>query len=95
MTSTTTEAPHTDSTAARLKTFFERIERLDSEKAGLAEDIKQVFAEAKGQGYETKIMKEVLRLRKLDTAERQERETLIDLYMSQLGMGVPHTQKPA
>jgi uncharacterized protein (UPF0335 family) len=72
--------------AGQLKSFVERIERLEEEKKGLADDIRDVFAEAKGQGFDTKVLRQVIRLRKKDTAERQEEEALLDLYMHALGM---------
>ena len=70
----------------QLKSFVERIERLEEEKKGIADDIRDVFAEAKGQGFDTKIMRQVIRLRKKDNAERQEEEALLDLYLHALGM---------
>jgi uncharacterized protein (UPF0335 family) len=70
----------------QLKSFVERIERLEEEKKGIADDIRDVFAEAKGQGFDTKVMRQVIRLRKKDAAERQEEEALLDLYMHALGM---------
>jgi uncharacterized protein (UPF0335 family) len=70
----------------QLKSFVERIERLEEEKKGISDDIRDVFAEAKGQGFDTKIMRQVIRLRKKDTAERQEEEALLDLYLHALGM---------
>lgn len=72
--------------AGQLKSFVERIERLEEEKKGIADDIRDVFAEAKGQGFDTKILRQVIRLRKKDTAERQEEEALLDLYLHALGM---------
>jgi uncharacterized protein (UPF0335 family) len=69
-----------------LKSFIERIERLEEEKAALAADIREVYSEAKGQGFDTKIMRKVVGLRKLDTADRQEQDAILDLYMSALGM---------
>jgi uncharacterized protein (UPF0335 family) len=69
----------------RLKSFFERIERLEEDKAAIAGDIKEVFAEAKGEGFDVKIIRKVLRLRKQDKAKRQEEEALIDLYLSAIG----------
>jgi uncharacterized protein (UPF0335 family) len=71
----------------RLKSFIERVERLEEEKAALAADIREVYSEAKGEGFDTKIMRQVVRLRKLDTAERQEHDAILDLYLSALGMG--------
>ncbi len=72
--------------SGQLKSLVERIERLEEEKKAIADDIRDVFAEAKGQGFDTKIMRQVIRLRKKDTAERQEEEALLDLYLHALGM---------
>ena len=72
--------------AGQLKSLVERIEKLEEEKAALGADIKEVYAEAKGQGFDTKIIRQIVRLRKLDAAERQEQEAIIDLYLSALGM---------
>jgi uncharacterized protein (UPF0335 family) len=69
-----------------LRSFIERIERLEEEKAALTADIREVYAEAKGQGFDTKIMRQVVRLRKLDRADRQEQEAMLDLYLGALGM---------
>jgi uncharacterized protein (UPF0335 family) len=71
--------------AERLRSFIERVERLEEEKAVIAGDVKEVYAEAKGEGYDTKTLRQVIRLRKMDRAERQEREALLDLYLSALG----------
>jgi uncharacterized protein (UPF0335 family) len=73
-------------TPAKLKSFIERIERLEGEKAELAEDIREVYAEAKGEGFDTKIMRAVIRLRKLEVQERREQDELIDTYRKALGM---------
>lgn len=73
-------------TAEQLRSYIERIERLEEEKAGIAADIRDVFAEAKGNGFDVKTMRQVLRLRKLDKDERDEQETLLDLYLHALGM---------
>jgi uncharacterized protein (UPF0335 family) len=70
----------------QLRTIVERIERLEEEKQAIADDIKEVYAEAKGNGYDTKILRQVVRLRKQDSAERQEQEALLDLYLHALGM---------
>jgi uncharacterized protein (UPF0335 family) len=70
----------------QLKSIVERIERLEEEKQALADDIKEVYAEAKGNGFDTKTLRQVVRLRKQDAAERMEREALLDLYMHALGM---------
>lgn len=70
----------------QLKSFINRIERLNEERAALSADIKEVFAEAKGTGFDTKIMRVVLQLRKLDKADFQEREAMTDLYLTALDM---------
>ncbi|QND61462.1 DUF2312 domain-containing protein [Mesorhizobium huakuii] len=72
--------------AGQLRALIERIERLDEEKKTIAEDIKEVFAEAKGTGFDTKAIRTILRLRKKDQAERQEEDAILDLYMAALGM---------
>ena len=72
--------------ADQLKSFVERIERLEEEKQTIADDIKDVYAEAKANGYDTKIMRQVVRIRKQDKSEREEMEALLDLYMQALGM---------
>ena len=75
--------------AERLRSVVERIERLEEEKAALAADIREVFAEAKGTGFDTKIMRQVIKLRKMDRADVEEQETLLDLYCRALGMREP------
>jgi uncharacterized protein (UPF0335 family) len=72
--------------AGQLKSLVERIERLEEEKTALTSDIREVFAEAKGHGFDTKIMRQVIRIRRLDKADRQEQEAILDLYLSALGM---------
>ena len=72
--------------AEELKQFIERIERLEEEKAGIAGDIKDVFAELKGRGFDAKAVRQILRIRKKDHAERQEEEAILELYMQALGM---------
>ncbi len=69
----------------KLKSLIERIERLEEDKAAVANDLKEVYAEAKGEGFDTKIVRKVVRLRKQDTAKRQEEEALVDLYLSAIG----------
>jgi uncharacterized protein (UPF0335 family) len=77
----------TESVAAdQLKAFIERIERLEEEKAGIAGDIKDVYAEAKGNGFDTKVLRKIIAMRKRDYAERQEEEAILELYMQALGM---------
>lgn len=73
-------------TAEELRQFIERIEQLESEKADIAEQCKEVFAEAKGRGYDTKVMRKVIALRKLKPDERAEMEAILDMYQSALGM---------
>lgn len=69
----------------RLRTIVQRIERLEQEKAEVIEQIKEVFAEAKGAGFDVKILRKVVRLRKQDRAKRQEEEAILDLYLSAIG----------
>lgn len=77
----------TESVAAdQLKAFIERIERLEEEKAGIAGDIKDVYAEAKGNGFDVKALRTIIRLRKQDADERAEQETILETYMQALGM---------
>ncbi len=70
----------------RLKSFIERIERLEEERRTLSEDIKEVYAEAKGTGFDTKIMRQIVRLRRMDKDDLDEQETLLDIYKRALGM---------
>ena len=70
----------------RLQSFVERLERLEEEKAALSEDIKEVYSEAKFGGFDIKIMRQIVRLRKMNTADRREQEELLDLYKNALGM---------
>ena len=79
---------------AQLKSFIERIERLEEEKRALGEDIKEVYAEAKGSGFEPKIMRQIIRIRKMDKEEHDEQETLLDLYNQALNM-VPESRSIA
>jgi len=71
---------------AQLKSFIERIERLEDEKRALGEDIKEVYAEAKGSGFDPKIMRQIIRIRRMDKEEHDEQETLLDLYKRALNM---------
>ena len=71
---------------AQLKSFIERIERLEEEKRALGEDIKEVYAEAKGTGFEPKIMRQLVKIRKMDKDEHDEQESLLDLYKRAIGM---------
>jgi uncharacterized protein (UPF0335 family) len=70
----------------QLKAFVERIERLEEEKKAIADDIKDVFAEAKGNGYDVKALRSVIRLRKQDVDERKEHEAILETYLHALGM---------
>jgi uncharacterized protein (UPF0335 family) len=72
--------------AGELRAFVERIERLEEDKKTIAEDIKEVYAELKGTGFDTKAVRTIIRLRKKDQAERQEEESILDLYKSALGI---------
>jgi len=72
--------------AGQLRALVERIEALEERKAEVAEEIKEVYAEAKAHGYDTKILRKVVSLRKKDPDERAEEETLLDVYLSALGM---------
>lgn len=80
------EASSTGIAQGQLRSIVERIERLEEERSTIAADIKEVYAEAKGNGFDTKILRKVVRLRKVDRSEREEEEALIDLYLHALGM---------
>lgn len=69
----------------QLRSIIERVERLEQEKAEIAEQIKEVFNEAKGNGFDVKVLRKVIRIRKQDRAKRQEEEAILDLYLSALG----------
>ena len=71
---------------AELRQFIERIERLEAEKKDIAEAQKEVMAEAKGRGYDTKVLRKVIAIRKQDANDRAEEEALLEMYMSALGM---------
>lgn len=70
----------------QLRAFVERIERMEEEKKAIADDIKEIYAEAKGNGFDTKVLRQIVRIRRQDHAERMEQEALLDLYMTALGM---------
>ena len=70
----------------RLRAIIERIERLEEEKAALADDIREIFSEAKSAGFDVRILRQVIRLRKLDSSDRQEQEAILDLYNRALDM---------
>ncbi|ASR51926.1 MAG: DUF2312 domain-containing protein [Blastomonas fulva] len=71
----------------QLRLFIERIERLEEEKKGVADDIRDTYAEAKSQGYDPKIMRQIVRLRKMEPHDRQEMELILDTYKAALGLG--------
>jgi uncharacterized protein (UPF0335 family) len=79
----------------RLRSFIERIERLEEEKRALAQDIKEVYAEAKGTGFDTKTMRQIVKIRKMDQDELDEQETLLDVYKRALGMTVAFAEEAA
>jgi uncharacterized protein (UPF0335 family) len=85
MSEMTDAADMNPQTAQQLKTIIERIERLEEEKKALMEDIKEVYSEAKGNGFDAKIIRKVVSIRKQETAERVEQEQLIDLYLAAVG----------
>ncbi len=72
--------------ADRLRTFVERIERLEEEKAAITADIREVYAEAKGAGFNAKILRQIVRLRRLDQADRREQEAMLELYKRALDL---------
>ncbi|MGD1037999.1 MAG: DUF2312 domain-containing protein [Roseiarcus sp.] len=73
--------------AAHLRALLERIERLEEEKKALSDDIKDVYAEAKGNGFDAKIIRKIVSIRKQDRDKRREEEEILDLYLAALGMG--------
>lgn len=75
-----------DIAAERLKSFIERIEKLSDEKASIQEDIKEVYAEAKGTGFEPKIIRKIVKIRKMDKDKRAEEDHLLDLYRKAIGV---------
>src|SRR6202035_1600262 len=79
----------------QIRSFIERVEHLDSELQELNEQKKEVFAEAKAEGFDVKILKEIIKLRKQDQDERDERDTLLDMYMRAIETAVPETAAKA
>lgn len=69
-----------------IRSYIERVERLEEDRRAILEDIREVYAEAKGNGFDTKTMREVVKLRRLSAADRAERQALLDMYMQALGM---------
>lgn len=70
----------------RLRSFIQRIEKLEEDKAAVGEDLKEVYAEAKGVGYDTKIIRQIIRLRKIEVDKRRENDELLELYKAAIGM---------
>lgn len=81
----TTSTRTVGTTADRLRSFIQRVERLEEDKKGIADDIKEVFSEAKGEGFDVKVLRKVIALRKKDPEEVAEEEELLELYMSAIG----------
>jgi uncharacterized protein (UPF0335 family) len=81
------QAGEADSTDNRLRLLIERVERLEEEKKGIADDIRDVYAEAKAVGYDAKIMRQIVRLRKMKPDDRAEMEMVLDTYKAALGLG--------
>lgn len=77
--------------ADQLRLFIERVERLEDEKKGIADDIRDVYAEAKGNGFDAKIMRQIIRLRKMQPHDRQEMEALLETYKAALGLDYAST----
>ena len=80
------EAPSTSFAKDQLRSIIERIERMEEEKKTIGEDIRDIYAEAKGNGYDVKALRQIVRLRKQDPNERAEAETILETYMAALGM---------
>ena len=78
----------------RFRSFIERIERLEEERVTIAVDIREVYAEAKASGFDPKIMRQVVKLRKMESADRQEQEAILEVYKEALGMEVPSSPQP-
>ena len=89
MTAAVTEEPATRFAKDQLKAIIERIERLEEEKKTISDDIRDVYAESKGNGFDVKALRAIVRLRKQDPQERQEQETILETYMQALGMLPP------
>lgn len=80
------EIGHNSVHADQLRLFIERVERLEEEKKGIADDIRDTYSEAKSQGYDAKIMRQIVRLRKMSNDDRMEMEAILDTYKSALGL---------
>lgn len=77
---------HNTTAGGQLRAFVERIERMEEEKAAVAADLKEIYAEAKGNGFDTKVLRKLIRLRKIDRREREEEEAVLTVYMQAMGM---------
>jgi uncharacterized protein (UPF0335 family) len=86
MSNSDVSADMNQATAGQLKAIIERIERLEEEKKALADDIREVYAEAKANGFDAKVLRRIVSLRKQDVDERKEQEEILDLYLAALGM---------
>jgi uncharacterized protein (UPF0335 family) len=82
----TTEAPATRFSKDQIKAIIERVERLEEEKKGISDDIRDVYAEAKGNGFDVKALRTIVSMRKLDANERAEQETILETYLQAMGM---------
>ncbi len=80
------QTPSSTVAASELRQFIERIERLEEEKKAIADDVKEVYAEMRGRGFDAKVVRRIVGMRKIDQAQRQEEEAVLDLYLSALGM---------
>ena len=89
------DEPATKFAKDQLKAIIERIERLEEEKKTISDDIRDVYAEAKGNGFDTKILRKVISLRKKEPTEREEEQSMLDLYMEALGMVPPEKEEAA
>ena len=84
--STVADAPVTKFAKDQLKAIIERVERMEEEKKTISDDIRDIYAEAKGNGYDVKALRTIVRMRKMDANDRAERETILETYMQALGM---------
>jgi uncharacterized protein (UPF0335 family) len=82
----TAEAPATRFAKDQLKAIIERIERMEEEKKTISDDIREIFLEARGNGFDVKALRTIIRMRKMDDADRREQETVLETYMHALGM---------
>lgn len=80
------EIGHNGINGGQLQSLIQRIERMEADKRTLGDDIKEVYSEAKGNGFDPKIMRKIVAMRRVDAEKRQEEETMLDIYMKELGM---------